>query len=297
MNEYANKTLSSSKRKCRNCCRRCNMGGLSYNQTNLIDGEAFPVDGGKHTIVILDETFEDYQERTKACTIKKHHKIPPKKQCKMRLEVSHKTKEIAICKDCILDGEIKHHVCKDQIVLPVPVPPPEVKPPHPENWHQICTCTWVKNGKHYHGPEGAIHLYNQKSLEEMEKSKEEYKKKVAAYRDQMRHYTEKMKQYRHDKAEHAKNLKAAKELEEKYRHEVKTYNEIHAEHGKRHPLRMLCPCNAPQARALAIDEVHVPAIREIAANLMGDEASHLLQHSIRSTLDTSAMFESFEEAE
>ena len=270
------------------------MGGLDYKQPNLIDGEAFPTDNGKHTIVILDETFESYQERTQPCTIKKQKKVH-KKHCKMRLEVVHKTKEIAICKDCILDGDIKHHVCKNQIVLPVPVPPTEVKPPHPENWHQICTCTWVKNGEHYHGPEG-VRLYNHESLEKMEKAKEEYSKKLADYRDKLREYHSKMKEYRHDKAEHARQVQSAKELEAKYRHEAKLYNIVHADHGRRHPLRVLCPCHAAQARALAISEEHVPAIREIALNLMGDEAGNLLQHSIRSTLDTSAMFESFEEA-
>ena len=271
---------------CKACCKKCNCGGCSKGAQ--VPGRAYSTSNGKQTIVVYDEPLSAYKKRTKSCK----PPIPPKK-CTMKMVVHHLTNEIEICKECIVNKhEALYHKCRKQkVVIPVPPifpKPTPTTPPHPAKWHQVCTCTWVRNGKDYRGPKTVWHKNEKK--EARRKSHQKYLSELREYREKMRKYAEKKAAYerKHRKYEaakrHAEWLKkheeAAARIFNRRNHKAEVHRIEKEGFSKKHPLRVLCPCNNAGARQLSMHEIQMPAIREAAQVAFGEEAEQMLSSSV-----------------
>lgn len=276
------------KPNCKKCCKSCNCGGCSKGAK--VPARAYSTSNGKQTIVVYDEPLSAYKKRTKSC------KPPvPIKKCTMKMVVHHLTNEIEICKECIVNKhEALYHKCKKQKII-IPVPPIFPKPgpntpPHPSKWHQVCTCTWVRNGKNYKGPKV---IHRTENAEAKKRAHQKYLDELKEYRQKMRAYNKKKAEYavKHRKYEAAKE-KAAKEKradEAAARIFNRRHKKISVEKAEKEgyklrdhkaPLRVLCPCNNAGARQLSMHEIQMPAIREAAQVAFGEEAEQMLTNSV-----------------
>ena len=134
---------------CRGCCNRCDCG--CTHATNF-KSHAYPSKDGKRVVVVYEDVFENYKKAVERCTPK-----PPVKKCVMKMVIHHANNKMEVCKECILNKKAFYNKCNKPIVIPLPPVHNLPHPPHKEKWHQVCTCTWVKNGPNYHGPRTVWH--------------------------------------------------------------------------------------------------------------------------------------------
>ena len=262
---------------CTGCCRRCDCG-CTHGAT--VHSHAYPSKDGRRVVVVYEESYEVYKRRVERCTPK-----PPPQKCNMKIVVHHGTNEVEICKECIINKKnVLYHKCQDKVVLPVPPIKPHVHPPHLTQWHQVCTCTWVKNGPNYHGPRTVWHRHN--NFAQQRRERNEYNQKLREYRQKLYNYNRKRNIYNAAKRRYdwqkAHDDAVARNYN-RWKHEILESEAkrlgYHEKHHKM-PLRVLCPCNSAGARALSMHESQITPLRELVTNALGEQAETFLEESI-----------------
>lgn len=285
---------AKSKKGCEKCCQKCNCGGCQKG--SKAPGRAFPSEDGKKTVVVYDEKYASYKKRVSSC------KPPPvPEKCVMKMVIHHLTNEIEVCKECISHKkdkkEVLYHHCKGKKhvipVKPIFKPGPGPHPPTPAKWHQVCTCTWVRNGPNYKGPTH-VRKENEKSAEARKEAHKQYLAKLKDYKKKVEEYKQKKKDYAEEKKKYEAAKKRAAEVARHEAAAARIFNRKNkqilakrakemmekGEHNHRAPLRVLCPCNNAGARSLSMHETQMPAIREAAQVTFGAHAEHMLTNSV-----------------
>lgn len=275
--ENAVKPLSPTSKECKKCCKECNCHGCRHGSEKPTPAKAYASADGRKTILFFEESFEEYKKKVEKC----QPPMPPKK-CHMKLVVHHASNQVEMCKECIVNPhDILYHKCYDKIVFPVPPIKPDVKPPHPEHWHQVCTCTWMKNGPNYHGPTRVWH--HDKNLKEKLADRKKYLEELKEYRSKIHSYHGKLAKYNKEK----KHFEWEKRHDEATaRHFNRLHHEINESEAKKlgfhhkppaAPLRVLCPCNARGATRELMHAENFNAARQLAADTFGSEEEQMNQ--------------------